>query len=112
MRCDIAVLDADHPLLAGRAEDAALDTWIFSGGNALVKDVFVGGRHVVKDRHHIHEDTDRAELPRRPEEARHMIRIGERPIDLADIRAALAGPVTGGTVGRGARSSSSARRIR
>lgn len=56
-RADIAILDADHPLLAGRAEDAALDTWVFSGGNALVKDVIVGGHHVVKDRHHIHEET-------------------------------------------------------
>ena len=56
-RADITLLDADHPLLAGRAEDAALDTWIFSGGNALVKDVIVGGAHVVKDRHHIHEET-------------------------------------------------------
>ena len=55
-RCDVTVLDADHPLLAGRSGDTALDSWIFSGGNALVKHVFVGGRHVVKDRHHIHED--------------------------------------------------------
>jgi formimidoylglutamate deiminase len=55
-RCDIAVLDGEHPLLAGRKDDAALDTWIFSGGNALVKDVFVAGRHLVKDRCHIHED--------------------------------------------------------
>ncbi|MCA3555884.1 formimidoylglutamate deiminase [Aestuariivirga sp.] len=56
-RADITVLDAGHPLLAGRSGDTALDTWIFSGGNALVKDVFAGGRQVVKDRHHIHEET-------------------------------------------------------
>ena len=56
-RCDITVLDADHPLLLGRTGDAALDTWIFSGGNALVKDVFVAGRHIVKDRQHIRQDT-------------------------------------------------------
>ena len=55
-RFDVAVLDQEHPLLAGRQGDAVLDTWIFSGGNALVKDVFVAGRQVVKDRHHIHED--------------------------------------------------------
>ena len=55
-RCDIVVLDADHPSLIGRCEDAALDTWIFSGGNACVKDVFVAGRPVVKDRRHINED--------------------------------------------------------
>jgi formimidoylglutamate deiminase len=56
-RCDITVLDAEHPLLAGRQGDAALDSWIFSGGTALVKDVFAGGRHLVQNRHHIHEDT-------------------------------------------------------
>ncbi|MCX7348388.1 MAG: formimidoylglutamate deiminase [Alphaproteobacteria bacterium] len=55
-RFDVTVLDAGHPLLAGRAEDSALDTWIFSGGNALVRDVFVGGQQVVKDRHHLNED--------------------------------------------------------
>ncbi len=55
-RADIMVLDAEHPSLIGRRQDAALDTWIFSGGNSCVKDVIVGGRHVVKDRHHVHED--------------------------------------------------------
>ena len=55
-RCDITVLDSDHPALIGRDGDAALDTWIFSGGNACVKDVIVGGKLVVHDRHHIHED--------------------------------------------------------
>ena len=42
--------------MIGREGDAALDTWIFSGGNAAVKDVIVGGTHVVKDRRHIDED--------------------------------------------------------
>lgn len=55
-RADIMVLDADHPSMIGRSGDAALDTWIFSAGNAAVKDVFVGGRHMVKDRHHINEE--------------------------------------------------------
>jgi formimidoylglutamate deiminase len=55
-RCDIVVLDDEHPLLWSRTGDAALDTWIFSGGNALVKDVFVAGRHLVKDRRHINEE--------------------------------------------------------
>ncbi len=54
-RCDIAVLDDAHPLLAGRTRDAALDTWIFSGGNTLVKDMVVAGRHLVDDRHHAQE---------------------------------------------------------
>lgn len=56
MRCDIAVLDNEHAVMLGREGNAALDTWIFSAGNAAVKDVIVGGSHVVKDRRHIHED--------------------------------------------------------
>lgn len=56
LRADITVLDDDHPSLIGRSGDAALDTWIFSGGNPCVKDVIVGGKHVVRDRHHIHEE--------------------------------------------------------
>lgn len=55
-RCDIAVLDMDHPSLAGRSGDAILDSWIFSAGNSAVKDVIVGGRTVVSDRHHVNED--------------------------------------------------------
>ena len=55
-RCDIAVLDSEHSSMIGREGDAALDTWIFSAGNAAVKDVIVGGSHVVKDRRHIDED--------------------------------------------------------
>ena len=55
-RADIIVLDDDHPSLIGREHDAALDTWIFSAGNALVKDVLVAGRHIIKDRHHPSEE--------------------------------------------------------
>jgi formimidoylglutamate deiminase len=55
-RADICVLDDDHPALAGRSGDAALDTWIFSAGNACVKDVFVAGRRLVENRRHIREN--------------------------------------------------------
>ncbi|MDP1702774.1 MAG: formimidoylglutamate deiminase [Aestuariivirga sp.] len=55
-RCDITVLADGHPAMIGREGDAALDTWIFSAGNAAVKDVIVGGSHLVKDRRHIDED--------------------------------------------------------
>ena len=55
-RADITVLDAECPALIGREGDAALDTWIFSGGNSCVKDVFVGGAHMIRDRHHALED--------------------------------------------------------
>ncbi len=55
-RADITVLDADHPALIGRDGDAALDTWIFSAGNAAVKDVFVGGRRVVTAGRHVDQE--------------------------------------------------------
>ena len=55
MRADITVLDDEHPKLLAREEEA-LDSWIFSGGNACVKDMIVGGRHLVQDRRHIRED--------------------------------------------------------
>jgi formimidoylglutamate deiminase len=55
-RADITVLDPGCDALMGRSGDAALDTWIFSGGNSCVKDVFVAGRPVITDRHHAHED--------------------------------------------------------
>ena len=55
-RADIAVLDDEHPALIGRSGDSALDSWIFSGGNPCVSDVFVAGNHVVEDRRHIKEE--------------------------------------------------------
>ena len=61
-RCDIAVLDDEHPAMIGRAGDILLDTWIFSVGNSAVKDMIVGGVHVVTDRRHINEDRIRKKL--------------------------------------------------
>jgi formimidoylglutamate deiminase len=55
-RADLVVLDTDHPLLAAREDDALLDSWIFAGNAGLVRDVVVGGRVIVRDRHHRHED--------------------------------------------------------
>ena len=46
----------DHPALIGRSQDGALDSWIFSGGNSCVRDVFVAGHHVVQNRRHIREE--------------------------------------------------------
>ena len=48
-RADFVSLDQDHPDLLSRQGDAWLDGWIFAGGNNVVKDVWVGGRHVVRD---------------------------------------------------------------
>ena len=54
-RADVVVLDGEHPALVGRTGDGIVDSWIFSGGNACVKDVFVAGRQVVKDGRHANE---------------------------------------------------------
>ena len=51
-RADLLVLDGAHPLLAGKTGDRILDTYVFSGGSALIRDVLVGGRHVVREGHH------------------------------------------------------------
>ena len=56
LRCDIAVLDGEHPQMLARDGDASLDSWIFSAGNGAVKDMIVAGVHVVQDRKHRNED--------------------------------------------------------
>ncbi len=55
-QADMVLLDTDHPVLAGRSGDAILDTWIFAGGRAVIKDVFAAGRRVVRDGRHAEED--------------------------------------------------------
>lgn len=51
-RADLVELDAGHELLAGRSPDAALDSWIFAGGNSMLNSVWVAGRRMVaKGRH-------------------------------------------------------------
>jgi formimidoylglutamate deiminase len=52
-RADFVVLNDDHHALLGRVEDVALDAWIFSGGNACVRDVYAGGKLQVKDGVHV-----------------------------------------------------------
>ncbi len=55
-RCDIAVLDTDHPALYGRSGDEIVDAWIFSAGNAAVCHLLVAGDAVVEDGRHRHEE--------------------------------------------------------
>jgi formimidoylglutamate deiminase len=55
-RCDVVVLDHEHPALLGRSGDDAIDTWVFSGGAPCVKDVIVGGDIVVRERQHPCQD--------------------------------------------------------
>ena len=53
---DLVELNADDPLFAGVAGDALLDTWIFAGGNRLVKNVWAAGRHLVQNHRHVRRD--------------------------------------------------------
>ncbi len=55
-RADFLILDAAHPDLAGRGEDAAVDTWVFAAGRSLIRDVIAAGRTVVSNRRHIERD--------------------------------------------------------
>jgi formimidoylglutamate deiminase len=49
---DLAVLDTEHPCLAGRSRDTLLDAWLFSGNATPVRDVMVAGEWVVRDGRH------------------------------------------------------------
>lgn len=54
-RADFIVLDTNHPLLCERSGDELLDSWIFSGNSNAVRDVYVGGKHVIQGGHHAQE---------------------------------------------------------
>ena len=55
LRADIVVLDSEAPGLFGREREALLDAMVFAGTQNTVRDVFVGGRQVVEEGHHIAE---------------------------------------------------------
>ena len=55
-RADFVVLDSDHPRLYGRKEEQLIDSWIFSGNENAVQDVYVGGVRVIQDGHHPDEE--------------------------------------------------------
>lgn len=49
---DVVTLREDHPSYPGLARDRALDTWIFSAGNALIESVWAGGKMRVEAGRH------------------------------------------------------------
>jgi formimidoylglutamate deiminase len=51
-RADLLVLDPNAPSLYGRRGDALIDSVIFASETSAVRDVMVGGRWVVRERHH------------------------------------------------------------
>jgi formimidoylglutamate deiminase len=71
-RADLVVLDPDHSALAGGDRETLLDRWIIAGGAACVRDVYVGGACVVRER--VHHD----EIAIRRRYAATMRRLWER----------------------------------
>lgn len=55
-RADLIVLDEERAALFGKSEDFILDAFLFAGNEALVRDVMVGGRWVVRDYRHAEEE--------------------------------------------------------
>jgi formimidoylglutamate deiminase len=55
-RADLLVLDPDAPSLYGRKGDSLVDSFIFASETSAVRDVMVGGRWVVRERHHAAEE--------------------------------------------------------
>jgi formiminoglutamate deiminase len=49
---DILTLRSEHPTMAGKADDEALDAWLFSVGEPLVDCVWSGGKKVVVSGRH------------------------------------------------------------
>jgi formiminoglutamate deiminase len=58
---DFVVLDGNHPVLAGRDDDALLDTWIFGADARVVDEVWARGRQVVAGGRAIARDAVEAE---------------------------------------------------
>lgn len=51
---DWVVLDTDAPSLIGRSDDVLLDTHVFASRPGAVRDVFVGGKQIVRGGVHAH----------------------------------------------------------
>ena len=58
-RADFIVLDDQHPRLYARIRDDILDSWIFSGNENLVRDVYIGGKKIIAQGHHRDEEVIR-----------------------------------------------------
>jgi len=54
-RADLVVLDGGCPALLGKPDELLLDALIFAGNENPVRDVMVGGRWLVRERHHAEE---------------------------------------------------------
>lgn len=50
---DLVALDGTHSDLAEMKGDTVLDSFVFAGGNTMVRDVWSAGRHLVRDGRHV-----------------------------------------------------------
>jgi formimidoylglutamate deiminase len=55
-RADFLVLDAEHPSIIGPDIETIVDRWITSGRQNCLRDVFIGGEHVVIEGKHPRSD--------------------------------------------------------
>ena len=53
---DLVTLNTDHPHFANCVDDQILDAWIMGGAKSAINDVFVAGRHLVREGRHIFRD--------------------------------------------------------
>jgi formimidoylglutamate deiminase len=53
---DFLSLDAEHPALVGRTEDALLDSWIFAAGKSVIDCVWRAGHKVVAGGSHVRRE--------------------------------------------------------
>ena len=54
-RADFILLDAQNPAIKGKTHDLVLDAMIFASNSTPVRDVYVGGRAVVKNFRALHD---------------------------------------------------------
>ncbi len=53
---DLVALDGAHIDLAGQEGDRLIDAYIFAGSDAMVRDVWSAGRHMVREGRHVARD--------------------------------------------------------
>ncbi|QHA85502.1 formimidoylglutamate deiminase [Serratia rhizosphaerae] len=61
-RADWLVLDGDDPYLAAAPDAAILNRWLFAGGKAQIRDVFVAGSQVIEQGRHALQQQSRVEF--------------------------------------------------
>ena len=58
-RADFMVLDDTHPFIAASEPKDLLNRWLFACNENLIKDVYVAGKHTIKNFQHEHQESSR-----------------------------------------------------